>query len=395
MNNGNLYKGFEVELFTGSQNNHVGVSDDIEKTFTNFVKEPDNRNVEYITNPEKDYKVSYENLLEPRINLRKWLNKRDLTIIPSSTLCFKHNNQFQHSDKNNVYHQFIQENYGTSIATSSVHINLGIDNLDKLFAAIRLIRCEASLYLSISASSPFLNNKLTNNHSQRWIQFPKTPNNVPFFNNHDMYIKWIEENIQNGNMYNIRHFWSSIRPNGPQRPHVLDRLELRICDYVSDINLLLAITALLELRVINLFENQKTLDPLITSKFSMDQLTKICDQNENNAAQNSLDAELTHWRDGKKMICREWIKNVLADLSLTAKKLNMDHLLKPIYKVLEEGNQSMKWIKQYKEGLSVEDIMKYAIQDMIKSEEEKTKRGRIKQTFGPWSLRRLYFQHHV
>ena len=47
----------------------------------------------------------------------------------------------------------------------------------------------------------------------------------------------------------------------------------------------------------------------------------------------------------------------------------MVHLLEPIYKVLEEGNQAMKWIKQYKEGLSVEDIMKYAIQEMIKSEE--------------------------
>lgn len=33
MHNDNLYKGFEVELFTGSQNNHVGVSDDIEKRF--------------------------------------------------------------------------------------------------------------------------------------------------------------------------------------------------------------------------------------------------------------------------------------------------------------------------------------------------------------------------
>jgi gamma-glutamyl:cysteine ligase YbdK (ATP-grasp superfamily) len=70
------------------------------------------------------------------------------------------------------------------------------------------------------------------------------------------------------------------------------------------------------------------------------------------------------------MICREWIKNVLDDLSLTAEKLNMTHLLKPIYKVLEEGNQSMKWIKQYKEGLSIEDIMKYTAQNMIQSEEE-------------------------
>ena len=370
MHKDNLYKGFEVELFTGSQNNHVGVSNQIEKTFSNFVKEPDNRNVEYITTPEKDYKVSFKNLLEPRFKLRQWLNKRELTIIPSSTLCFAHNNQFQHSDKNNVYHQFIQEKYGISIATSSVHINLGIENLEKLFAAIRLVRCEASLYLAISASSPFLNNKLTNNHSQRWIQFPKTPAKVPFFNNHDDYIQWIEENIKKGNMQNIRHFWSSIRPNGPKRPHVLDRLELRICDYVSDIDLLLAITALLELRVIHLFENLKTLDPLINSKFSMGQLTNICDQNEIKASQNSLDAELIHWRDGKKMICREWIKNLLADLSLTAEKLNMNHLLKPIYLVLEEGNQAMKWIKQYKEGLSIEDIMKYTAQKMIQSEEE-------------------------
>ena len=76
-----LYKGFEVELFTGTQNSHIGVSDYIEKTFPDFVIEPDNRNVEYITTPEKDYKVIFEQLLTPRQNLRKWLKKKDLTII--------------------------------------------------------------------------------------------------------------------------------------------------------------------------------------------------------------------------------------------------------------------------------------------------------------------------
>jgi len=366
----NLYKGFEVELFTGSLNSHIGVSDEIEKSFSNFVKEPDNRNVEYITSPEKDYNSIYEKLLTPRKNLRKWLKKRDLTIIPSSTLCFKYDSQFQRSDIDNNYHEFIQKNYGTSIATSSVHINIGIDNLDKLFAAIRLVRCEAALYLSISASSPFLNNKITNNHSQRWIQFPKTPKEVPFFLDHSCYVNWIKGNIANGKMQNIRHFWSSIRPNGPKRPLVLDRLELRVCDFVSDINLLLGITALLELRILNLFENIQSLDPLTSSVFSMDELSKICDQNEINAAKNSLNAELIHWKDGNKLICREWIKTMLAELSLTAEKLNMNHLLVPIYKVLEEGNQSMKWINKFQKGFSIEEIMKFAIEDMIKNEEE-------------------------
>ncbi len=369
MNKNNLYKGFEVELFTGSFNSHIGVSDDIEKNFSHFVKEPDNRNVEYITTPDKDYEFLYEKLLTPRKNLRQWLNKKGLTIIPSSTLCFKHNIQFQRSDIDNVYHQFIQDNYGISIATSSVHINIGIDDLDKLFAAIRLIRSEAALYLSISASSPFLNNKITENHSQRWIQFPKTPSKVPFFIHHNSYIDWIEENIANKNMQNIRHFWSSIRPNGPKRPLILDRLELRICDFVHDINLLLGITAMLELRILHLFENMKTLDPLSASFFHIDELPKVCDQNEINAAKDSLNAELIRWQDGKKVICKEWIKNLLSDLSPVAEQFNMKYLLKPIYKVLEEGNQSMKWINQYEKGLSIEQIMKITIDDMINNEE--------------------------
>jgi len=88
MSKNNLYKGFEVELFTGSLDSHIGVSDEIEKEFADFVKEPDNRNVEYITTPEKDYNCLYEKLISPRKKLRRWLNKKELTIIPSSTLCF-------------------------------------------------------------------------------------------------------------------------------------------------------------------------------------------------------------------------------------------------------------------------------------------------------------------
>ena len=370
MSKNNLYKGFEVELFTGSHNSHIGVSADIEKNFSNFVKEPDKRNVEYITIPKKDYAFLYEQLITPRKKLRQWLTKKGLTIIPSSTLCFKHDVQFQRSDIDNCYHQFIEDNYGISIATSSVHINIGIDDLNKLFAAIRLVRAEAALYLSLSASSPFLNNKITKNHSQRWVQFPKTPTKVPFFKNHNSYIDWIEENLANKNMQNIRHFWSSIRPNGPNRPLMLDRLELRICDYVHDINLLLGITAMLELRILDLFENIDNLDPLIASTFSIDELSEICDHNEISAAKDSLNADLIHWQNGKKVICREWIQNLLLDVLPTAEKFNMNHLLTPIYKVLEEGNQSMKWINQYEKGLSIEQIMKFSIDDMIKNEEE-------------------------
>tara|TARA_Y100001978_G_scaffold159495_1_gene145327 strand:- start:1904 stop:3010 length:1107 start_codon:yes stop_codon:yes gene_type:complete len=364
----NLYKGFEVELFTGNYNSHVGVSSLIEESFPDFVKEPDNRNIEYITPPSQNYEILYKSLLEPRKNLRYWLKEKDLTIIPSSTLCFKHDPQFQRSDLTNNYHTFIESSYGLSIATSSVHINLGIEDLEKLFAAIRLVRCEASLYLSLSASSPFLNGKFTGNHSQRWIQFPKTPSEVPLFENHNHYINWINENIKNGNMQNIRHFWSSVRPNGPERPYGIDRLELRICDFISDINLLLAITAFLELRVLSLFDDMQNLDPLLSSKFSLDDLQAICEHNDIEAARNSLNAELIHWKDGKKIICKSWIENLLKEISPTAKKYKMINYLKPLHKVIHEGNQSMQWINKYNNGFTIENIMTLAIDDMVHNE---------------------------
>ena len=369
MHKNNLIKGFEIELFTGTYGSHVGVSSQIEQLFSKFVKEPDNRNVEYITDPSKDYEILYSSLLQPRKDLRKWLKAMDLTIIPSSTLCFPHQNKFQRSDESNNYHKFIESNYGLSIATSSVHINLGIEELDKLFTAIRLVRCEASLFLALSASSPFLNGKFTGNHSQRWLQFPKTPFEIPFFLNHNHYINWIEQNIKDGTMQNVRHLWSSVRPNGPQRPYSVDRLELRICDFISNIDLLLAITAFLELRVISLFNDLENLDPLLSSKFSPNELKDICDQNELKVSKDSLNAELIHWKNGERIICKDWIQNLLMELSISSKILKMNHFLEPIQKVLEEGNESMKWISLYNKGLSIEDIMRSAINNMIKNEE--------------------------
>ena len=113
-------------------------------------------------------------------------------------------------------------------------------------------------------------------------------------------------------------------------------MELRICDFVHDINLLIGITAMLELRILNLFENINTLDPLTASNYGIDELSEICDQNEINAAKDSLNSELIHWQDGKKVICREWIQNLLSDLSSTAENFGMKHLL----------NLSMKCLKK-------------------------------------------------
>ena len=369
MSNFMLLKGFEVELFTGTYaGENVGVASAITEDLSDFVKEPDQRNLEYITVPDQRYAVLKHALLLPRQKLRKWLDFQKLTILPGSTLSLGNTKVFERSDSQNSYHSFIEKNYGTNVVTASIHINLGIENLPLLFSALRLVRCEASLFLALSASSPFLDGHPTGAHSQRWVQFPKTPYNVPMFVDHAEYVAWVEEQLAQGNMQNERHLWTSVRPNGPERPHILNRLELRICDLVADVDLLLALTALLELRIINLKNNMKKFDPIEASSKTKEELAILADENDLISAQSSLDANLSHWKNGKKINCRDWIKELLLDVTPLAQELDMVELLQPIQSVLTNGNQAMKWLNSYSKGESIQSLLQHGIGEMEREE---------------------------
>ncbi|MFM9103047.1 MAG: glutamate--cysteine ligase, partial [Cyanobium sp.] len=229
-----LSKGFEVEMYTGRPDGTVvGCAAEAARELAGFVTEPDQRNLEYTTPPEADYQRQLALLLEPRQRLRQWLRPRGLTLLPGSTLATGDSQRFERSDPSNPYHSHIEQTYGTRVVTASVHINLGMAAMEPLFAGLRLIRCEAALLLALSASSPFLDGRPTGAHSQRWLQFPLTPAEVPLFLSHAHYIAWVNDQLASGAMTNVRHLWTSVRPNGDNRPHDLNRIEVRICDLLA------------------------------------------------------------------------------------------------------------------------------------------------------------------
>ena len=367
MSEGLLLKGFEVELFTGRPDGtYVGVASEVARDLPDFVTEPDHRNLEYITPPIRTYDALPEALLRPRRRLREWLVPRGLTLLPGSTLSLGDSSRFERSDPNNPYHDLIESTYGTKVVTASIHINLGITDLDWLFTAVRLVRCEAALLLSLSASSPFLGGQLTGHHSQRWHQFPLTPQRVPLFLDHPHYTQWVEQRLADGQMRNERHLWTSVRPNGPRRPYELNRLELRICDLITDPAELLAITALLELRLLDLRDNQQLLDPLVASQLSAAELAELADSNDAAAARSSLEATLHHWQDGRAVTCRAWIAEVLEQLSPRAEALGLSARLRPLARLLESGNQAMRWTAAIEHGCSIGDLLQqgsYAMKD--------------------------------
>lgn len=366
-----LSKGFEVEMYTGTpQGDIVGLSDRIVADLDGFVKEPDSRNVEYTTAPLWCYDRLLCALVRPRQRLRAYLQRLgDYTLIPGSTLSLGGSNEFWRSDPQNPYHTYIENTYGTKVVTASIHINIGISQPELLMQAIRLIRLEAPLFLALSASSPFLEGQPTGYHSTRWGLFPKTPAHVPIFESHAHFIHWTEEQLAKGTMQNVRHLWSSVRPNGNNRPHDLNRLELRICDLVVDPISLLAITALIEARIWQLIQDP-TLDPLEKSQLSAEDLVTLTDANENAAAKLSLDAQLRHWKDGQPILARDWIEQIYQEVWPFAKQRGFSCFLSPLKKILREGNTAQKWLNQIDQGLEPRQVISQAIQTTLIQEHE-------------------------
>ncbi|HLO85014.1 MAG TPA: glutamate--cysteine ligase [Nostocaceae cyanobacterium] len=357
-----LLKGFEIEMYTGTpQGEIIGLSDKIITDLDGFVREPDSRNVEYTTKPFSSYESLLCALLRPRRKLRDYLQKLgNYTLIPGSTLSLGTSDRFYRSDPTNPYHDYIEQTYGTKVVTASVHINIGINDLEVLMRACRVIRVEAPLFLALSASSPFLDGKATGYHSTRWGIFPQTPSHVPLFASHADHIQWVEAQLAAGTMQNVRHLWVSVRPNGDRRPYDLNRLELRICDLVTDPIALLAISALLEARLLQIIDNPN-IDPLLQSTFSPEELIAITAKNEIAAAKNSLDAQLQHWQDGREITARDWIQELYQDVWAIAKQQGFSCFLSPLSKILREGNEAQQWLQLHKVGFDSQRVITQAI----------------------------------
>jgi predicted glutamate--cysteine ligase len=353
-----LLKGFEVEMYTGRPDGTVvGCAAEASRELTGFVTEPDHRNLEYITPPEASYSRQLELLLEPRQRLRRWLSPRGLTLLPGSTLSTGGSAHFERSDPSNAYHAHIEQTYGTRVVTASVHINLGMAEMQSLFAGLRLLRCEGALLLALSASSPFLDGQATGAHSQRWLQFPLTPPQVPIFLNHPHYVRWMEEQLAAGSMQNVRHLWTSVRPNGDDRPHNLNRIELRICDLIADPLELLAVTAFAELRLLQLLAEPERFDPLLASDLSPEDLADLADANDRAAARSSLEAELRLWKTGAPILARDWIAAELESMAPLAQSLGLENLLQPLEMLLTRGNTAMRWLALQRTGQPVAEIV--------------------------------------
>lgn len=368
-----LTKGLEEELFTGTPDARiVGVSHLVKDELPGFRTEPDCRNTEFASDPLTCYEKLACVLMTQRRNLRDWLEAHGgLTIVPGATLATGDSSKFEISDESNAYYRHIRDTYHTRVVTASLHINVGLSDREDIVRASRLLRMEACLFLALSASSPFIDNKATGYHSTRWAKFPHTPAYVPLFEDHADYARFVTEAIEDGRMQNSRHLWISARPNGDGVPDDINRIELRICDRIDCPAAMVAATALMEARLWQMLDDP-CIDPLakcdLPLRTRIDDLMEINDANNTAAMKSSLDANVRRWEDGSKTTVREWLTEYFENARATAKARGFAHTLTPIRDILKNGNAAMRWLKLHESGATVAQVMQQAITETESAE---------------------------
>ena len=367
-----LNKGIEIELYAGEKSGKVlPLSSKLSSHFREVSQEPDQRNFEYITTPTTNYTTLLKEILIPRIKIREYLKStNDYTLIPGSTMALPFSKEFYFSKPEDPYHQYISKEYKTSVVTTSLHLNFGIEDSSDLFKLLCALRLDTTLFLALSASSCFHDGNVTDYHSFRWKTFPKTPAFIPFFTCHDEYIFWINEQLKNKTMQNVRHLWTSIRPNGPDRPYNLNRIEIRICDFISNLNHVLAVVAFIEAIIQNYLLHKQWPKIILQSQSQLNQTVNLIEEQEELSAKNSLNAEIWDWRRDTKSTIREIISNVYKDITNIGKNTDLDTYLKFIPDILEHGNEAMNLLNSYKSTKSIEATIQCSIENFNKMDME-------------------------
>ncbi|MGL5033176.1 MAG: hypothetical protein ACRC6M_05175, partial [Microcystaceae cyanobacterium] len=111
-----------------------------------------------------------------------------------------------------------------------------------------------------------------------------------------------------------------------------------------------------------------TLDPLIQSQLSADELLALTDDNETAAAKQSLDATLRHWQDGRAILAADWVQELYTTVFPIAKQQGFGCFLLPIQQILRSGNTAQQWLRQLEQGWTLPAILQGAIAELEQEE---------------------------
>ena len=207
----------------------------------------------------------------------------------------------------------LMEDVARRLVTFGLHVHVGVDSGDKAVMICDRMQQHLPLLLALSANSPFWEGRNTGLRSNRSKIMEGLPTaGLPYqMRNWSEYVWLVNHLIDTGFINSIREIWWDIRPH-----HHFGTVEIRVCDVPSNLEQVLAITALIQC-LVHTISNE-----IDEGTFLGDYHPMMVEQNKWRATRFGSDAALVSSKDYQQRSVQTIVDNLVEQLTPTAVELN-------------------------------------------------------------------------
>jgi carboxylate-amine ligase len=239
-----------------------------------------------------------------------------------------------------------------------MHIHCSVDDPDKAVAVTNALLPHIAEFLALSASSPFWRGEPTGLYSSRQMIFSSFPRSgiPPRFSSYADYAELVGQMERTGAIADYTHIWWDVRVHAK-----LGTIELRICDAVTSIDDVVAITAYFQALVKRYSEEH---DRGRTLQGHHRILTV---ENKFLAARYGLEAQVMDLETGasERVPIGELVRRTYRDVVPHARELGSEAELEGILDILSRGNGADRQLRIWNANHDVVEV----VRDLAKTTE--------------------------
>ncbi len=218
--------------------------------------------------------------------------------------------------------------WGRQMLIWGLHVHVGVARRDHVLPIVSSLLNHYPHLQALSASSPLWSGTDTGYASNRAMMFQQLPTaGLPFqFQTWSEYEGFVEDQLHTGVIEHLNDIRWDVRPSP-----ALGTVEMRICDGVSNLREVGALTALTQCLVVDLGRRLEAGEPMPTMP------PWHVQENKWRAARYGLDAEIILDAAGNERLVTDDLDDLLDRLSPLARELDCEHELRAVADIPKLG----------------------------------------------------------
>jgi carboxylate-amine ligase len=231
-----------------------------------------------------------------------------------------------------------------------MHMHVAVDDPDKAIQVSNGLILHLPEFLALSASSPFWRGEPTGLSSSRQMVFSAFPRSgvPPRFESYEAFAELVGQLERTGCIADYTHIWWDIRPH-PR----LGTVELRICDAVTRVEDVVALTAYYQSLVKMLSEHVEATGTAPTFH------RILTTENKWLAARHGLQAPVMDLVTGRRnrVPIAQLVRRTLRDLEPHARELGCERELAGVAEILARGNGAEQQLRVWNANRDVAEVV--------------------------------------